>query len=223
MYVVALLLFVVMKGRGYYLAAGYPMLYAAGCVWGERRLASWSGLWTGVARTAAWTALAANIALTAVLLLPMAPINSEWWKRASGAHGDFREELGWPELVETVARVRDSLPREDRARLGILAGNYGEAGAINLYGPSYGLPRAISGINSFWLRGYGDPPPERLIVVGIGPRYLGKHFSSCRVVAHTWNRFGVENEETADHPDIFVCGGLRGSWPEFWREFRYFG
>jgi hypothetical protein len=42
---------------------------------------------------------------------------------------------------------------------GILAGNYGEAGAINLYGPAYDLPEAISGINSYWLRGYGDPPP----------------------------------------------------------------
>jgi hypothetical protein len=42
---------------------------------------------------------------------------------------------------------------------GILAGNYGEAGAINLYGPAYGLPEAMSGINSYWLCGYGDPPP----------------------------------------------------------------
>jgi len=80
---------------------------------------------------------------------------------------DFPEEIGWPELVETVAKIRDSLPQEDRARLGIPGTNYGEAGAINLYGPRYGLPSAISGVNSFWERGYGNPPPETRIVIGL--------------------------------------------------------
>jgi len=63
--------------------------------------------------------------------------------------------VGWPELVGTIAKIRDSLPAEQRARLGILAGDYGAAGAIDLYGPAYQLPPAISGINSFWQRGYG--------------------------------------------------------------------
>ena len=97
------------------------------------------------------------------------------------------------------------------------------AGAINLYGPQYGLPRAISGINSFWQRGYGDPPPETLIVIGLSREFVDEHFNSCRLVAHTWNRYGVLNEETRDHPDIFVCSGLRKSWPEFWKDFRYYG
>jgi hypothetical protein len=72
-------------------------------------------------------------------------------------------------MVETVARIRDSLPVEDRARLGILAGDDGEVGAANLYGPTYGLPSAISGMNSHWLRGYGDPPPQTIIAHG--PRF----------------------------------------------------
>ncbi len=142
---------------------------------------------------------------------------------ANQIQGDYREELGWEELTQTVAQIRYALPAEDRARLGILAGNYGEAGAINLYGDGYGLPRAISGINSFWQRGYGNPPPETLIVVGISRRFLEKNFASCQLAGHTWNRFGVENEETSDHPDIFVCRGLRQSWPEFWKDFQYYG
>ena len=133
------------------------------------------------------------------------------------------EALGWPELAQTVAKIRDSLPAQERTHLGILAGNYGEAGAIDLYGPRYGLPAAISGINSFWLRGYGDPPPETLIVVGLSAHFLQSNFSACQVVGHTWNRFGVENEETRDHPDIFVCWGLKQSWPEFWKDFQYYG
>jgi 4-amino-4-deoxy-L-arabinose transferase-like glycosyltransferase len=223
MYLVPLILFVVLKGRGYYLAAAYPMLYAAGGVWGEGWVGSMRRRWAGAMRALAWTALAANITLTVALLLPVAPVNSAWWNRALKGRSDFREEIGWPELVETVARIRDSVPMADRARLGILAGNYGEAGAINLYGPRYGLPRAISGIDSFWERGYGNPAPKTLIVVGVAPQYVDRYFSSCRVAAHTWNRFGVHNEETDDHPEVFLCAGLRPPWPEFWQRFQYFG
>jgi 4-amino-4-deoxy-L-arabinose transferase-like glycosyltransferase len=223
MYLVPLVLFVIVKGRAYYLAAAYPMLYAAGSVWGEQWLASMRRGWAITLRTLAWIALTVDIAIIMAVALPTAPINSRWWDVSNKIQGDFREELGWQELVETIAKVRDSLPAQDRARLSVLAGNYGEAGAINLYGPNYGLPRAISGINSFWQHGYGDPPPETLIVVGLSPQFLEENFASCEVVAHTWNRYGVKNEETEDHPDIYVCRGLRKPWPEFWRDFRYFG
>jgi hypothetical protein len=100
-----------------------------------------------------------DIAFAAAFALPLAPINSAWFKMAKEFNGDFQcEEIGWPELVETVAHIRDSLPRQDRVHLGILATNYGEAGAVNLYGTQYGLPRAISGVNSFSER---DAPTSR--------------------------------------------------------------
>jgi hypothetical protein len=135
----------------------------------------------------------------------------------------FREEIGWPELVETVAGIRGSLPTEERAHAGILAGNYGEAGAIDLYGPAYGLPKAISGINSYWLRGYGDPPPRTLIVVGLSRGFLERSFESCELAGHITNRYGVKNEETTEHPDIFVCRRLRLPWAEFWKQLRSYG
>jgi 4-amino-4-deoxy-L-arabinose transferase-like glycosyltransferase len=223
MYVVPLLLFMIAKGRGYYLAGAYPMLYAAGSVWGERWLASLSFRLAKAVRVVAWAALAANIVVIGALFLPIAPVNSRWFKAALKVNGDFAEELGWPELVETVAKVRDSLPPQERQFTGILAANYGEAGAVNLWGPRYGLPRAISGINSFWQRGYGDPPPQTLIVLGLSREFVDRTFVSCEVVAHTWNRYGVMNEETRNHSDIFVCRGLRRPWPEFWMDFRYYG
>src|SRR5262249_19500423 len=148
---------------------------------------------------------------------------SAWFQVANQVNGDFREEIGWPELVATVARVRDALPPQDRARLAILAGNYGEAGALRLYGPQYRLPPGISGVNSFWQAGYGNPPPQVVIVVGLSRGFVERKFASCEVAAHTWNRFGVANEETVEHPDIFVCRGLRQSWPEFWKEHRHYG
>ena len=126
-------------------------------------------------------------------------------------------------MVGWVAHVYHHLRPEDEKRAAIFCQNYGEAGAVNLYGPQYGLPRAISGVNSFWQRGYGDPPPQTLIVVGADLDDLQGEFASCRLAAHIWNRFGVENEETRDHPNVFVCHTLRKPWPEFWKTFRYFG
>jgi 4-amino-4-deoxy-L-arabinose transferase-like glycosyltransferase len=223
MYVIPLLLFVIAKGRGYYLAPAYPMLYAAGSVWGEQWLATLRRGRAVALRVLVWSALAVDILIAMAVALPTAPINSAWWKVSNKIQGDFREELGWPELVETVAQIRDKLPVEDRARLGILAANYGEAGAINLYGEQYALPRAISGVNSFWQKGYPDPPPQTLIVMGFSRKFLENNFTSCEVAGHTWNRYGVLNEETEDHPDIYVCRGLKQTWPEFWSDFQYFG
>ncbi len=223
MYLVPLLLFLILKGRAYYMAGAYPMLYAAGSVWGEKWLSSFRRGGVLTVRSLVWTALLADIALVGALALPIAPVGSLWWKVVIRTDGDLREEFGWRELVETIANVRDSLPADQRAHVGILAGNYGEAGAVDLYGPRYQLPVAISGVNSYWMRGYGDPAPQTLIVVGLPVGLLHNHFDSCQLAAHERNRYGVENEETQDHSDIFVCRGLRGSWPEFWRSFRYYG
>ncbi len=223
MYLVPLILFVVAKGRPYYLAAAYPMLYAAGSVWGEQCLATLRRGWRNFLRVLAWTALLADIALMFAVFLPMAPVNSRPWQFASKINGDLREELGWPELVETIAQIRDQLPADDRSHFGILAGNYGEAGAINLYGPRYGLPPAISGTNSYWLRSYPDSQPQTLIVLGFSRTFLDENFASCGLVAHASNRYGVPNEETEDYPGIFVCRNLKQPWPEFWKHFRRFG
>jgi len=78
-------------------------------------------------------------------------------------------EIGWPELAAIVAHVRDSIPASDCTALGVMAEDEGEAGAVNLYGRAYGLPRAVSGMNSNWLRGYGDPPPQTVRAVGFKP------------------------------------------------------
>lgn len=223
MYVIPLVLFFIAKGRSYYLAPAYPMLFAAGSSWGERWVVSLKAGWARLVKAVMWAGLAANAAIVAALFLPIAPVNSAWWKVANEVNGDLREEIGWPELAETVAAIRDSLPADQRARAAILTGNYGEAGAIDLYGPAYGLPNAISGMNSYWLRGYGDPPPQTLIVVGFSREWTESVFQSCTLADHPRNRYGIENEETVEHPDMFVCQTLRKPWPEFWKEFRYYG
>jgi hypothetical protein len=223
MYVVTLLLFTLAKGRWYYMGPAYPMLYAAGGVWGESWLATIERVRVMPIRWLVWAALIFEVVLTAAFWLPTAPLGSRWWSITNQVQGDFREQLGWHELVAEVARIRDTLTAEERAHLGILGTNYGEAGAINLYGPEYGLPRAISGVNSFWYRGYGDPPPQTVIVIGLSRRRMEEVFGQCRLAGHTWNRYGVQNEETEDHPDIWVCGPPKQGWQEVWKDFRYYG
>ena len=205
MYLIPLALFLVAEGRGYYLAPAYPMLYAAGVVFLDNWLETLQASRAKVLRVATFSALLLDVAIAIAFALPTAPVGSAWWHFAIKVNGTLREEIGWPEFAETVAKIRDTLPTEDRARLGILAGNYGEVGALNLYGEPYGLPRAISGVNSFWERGYGDPPPETLIVVGFPREWVDSHFASCQLAGHPWNRFGTANEETLEDPDMFVC------------------
>jgi hypothetical protein len=145
------------------------------------------------------------------------------WNVASDINGELNEQIGWPELVETVAGIFAALPDAQRAQTGILTGNYGEAGAINLYGPAYGLPTAISGVNSYWQRGYGDPPPTRLIILGMNLEEASRYFRACEIVGRATNTLGVLNEESEDHPSILMCGEARRSWPETWERIRTYG
>jgi 4-amino-4-deoxy-L-arabinose transferase-like glycosyltransferase len=233
MYLVPLILFISAKGRGYYLGAAYPMLYAAGAIWGEQRLASLgigssgkasSGKrWATALRSIAWAALAFDALLVGLIAMPSAPVNSPRWNFALKNNGDLVEELGWPELTAEVARIRDSLPAADRATVGILAANYGEAGALTLYGPAYNLPRPMSGINSFYAKGYVTPPPDTLIVLGFSDHFRSANFASCTVAGRVPNPYNIQNEETHDHPEIYLCRGVRQSWPDFWKDFQYYG
>jgi hypothetical protein len=222
MYVIPFLLFAVSKGRFYYVGAAYPMLLAMGAVVGEHWLA-------GLSRGRRWavegmffTGLAAFGLFFMAMIVPFAS-GGRLKEFALKNNGDLREEIGWNELVEAVAKVRDALPTEQRQNVGIVVGNYGEGGAIEMLGPAYHLPPPISLTNSAWLRGYPSPPPETLIVVGWSQHQLDREFSACRVAGHNGNSLGVKNEESEDHPDIYVCGPPRRPWPEFWSENQRFG
>ena len=223
MYALTLLAFLLARGRDYYLAPAYPMLIAAGAVWGERWVASLSTHSAAVLRGTAWRTVAIGGLCTAALTLPIAPLNSTWWRVANAVSGNFDSEIGWQEMVEQVAKVRDSLPAGEQAHLGILAGDEGEAGAINLYGPAYRLPTAISGMNENWYRGYGDPPPQTIITLGELRDFVDRNFESCTLAGRVTNRYGIANSSVAQWSDIYVCRRPRRPWPEFWAHFQYYG
>ena len=222
MYLVPLALFWIGKGRHYYLAGAYPMLLAMGAVLGERWLRSLPRWGRRTITTVYFAAFAFVLAYVCAIILPLqssGPLRNF----ALSRNGDLREEFGWDELVRTVAQIRDSLPPDQQAHLGITTGNYGEYGAIEMLGPAYGLPRPIGTTNSEWFRGYPTPPPTTLIVVGLREQEASAIFTGCRWAGHNGNSDGVRNEESQYHPDIFVCGPPRQSWPELWKEHRDFG
>lgn len=223
MYAIPLALFLSLQGRGYYLAPAYPMLIAGGAYYAGEQVHNL----TPAQRNARYSWLYYSLIIGGLCAgsfsIPVWPLNSFLWKMADNNHQLYREEVGWPELVKTVADIRDTVPLEERSRLGILAGNYGEAGAINVYGSEYNLPRAISGIDSFWLWGYGDPPPETVIVLGLEPSYAYSLFETCSIVGTNINPYDIQNEESQDHTDILLCRHLRQPWEQFWKNFHYFG
>jgi 4-amino-4-deoxy-L-arabinose transferase-like glycosyltransferase len=225
MYVITLILFVVARGRDYYIAPAYPMLMAAGAAWGERWVDSKSPYAQRRIKRALRISFTVSALAVFALTLPIAPIQSAWWRLADATanHQSFSMQIGWPELAATVAHVRDSLPSEERSSVGVLAADEGQAGAVNLYGRPYGLGEAISGMNSNWLRGYGNPPPQTVIAVGFKKEELDKIFASCEVAAQLSNPYGVVNLTLRDRDQVYVCRNIREPWPEFWKNFQYYG
>lgn len=217
------LLFWIGKARFYYTAPIYPVLLAAGSVAFGNWMRAAMPFTAKTVNRLQWTAIALNGAVFAVFVMPIAPFGGAGWRMTSKLHDQFREEIGWTDLADNVARVYNSLSADERPRTGILTGNYGEGGALNLYGPARGLPFAMSGTNSFWYRGYDPREPQTVIAVGLDEDEVNANFSSCTVAAKNANPFGVENEESRDHPDIYLCRGLKATWPEFWKKFRRYG
>jgi len=122
-------------------------------------------------------------------------------------------------MIQTVAGIYEALPSDERAQAGILAGENDEAAALNLYGDEYSLPKAISGSNTFFLRGYGSLPPETLIVVGFAQETVDSLFEQCALAGTITNPYGVEND-LRDPPNIFVCRNPLLPWDELWEQLK---
>jgi hypothetical protein len=153
-----------------------------------------------------------------VISLPVLPAAALARFPVQKVNYDLGEEIGWPTEVKVLAGVWHSLPSAERTRATLLAGNYGEAGAVDRYGASFGLPQVYCGANNFWL--WGPPPAADTVAVVIGgdPGFLRHWFSSVRVAAVYRNGLNVSDDE--EGAVIYVATGLRGSWASAWPAFR---
>ena len=88
------------------------------------------------------------------------------------------DRLGWRELASDVSGVYHGLPSQEQMNTVIVSTNYGEAGALEYYGPEYGLPHVFATHNSY--HSWGSPPDSihTFIAVFVDRRDLQKMFDS---------------------------------------------
>lgn len=204
--------FMASGGKPYYLAGLLPVLLGAGAPYVDR----WLERGVRARMAVLVSALAVSGAISAIIALPILPADS--LGPVMDANEDVGETIGWPELADSVADVHARLP--SGGPVVILARNYGEAGAIDRYGPALGLPGAYSGHNA-----YGDwgPPPDSaapVIAVGLRGGDLA-HLRDCKLAARIDNRDGVDNQERG--AAVMVCSGPRRPWSQEWPALRHLG
>jgi 4-amino-4-deoxy-L-arabinose transferase-like glycosyltransferase len=222
MFLTTFLIFLVAQGRSYYVAPAYIMLTAAGSVWWESWLST-APSWPRRLAKGLLYGLVAVGGLAAILIVkPVAPVNSVLWKTTSRLNPEVVEMVGWQDLVSQVAAISQDIPAQEKPNAAILAGNYGEAGALDLYGRGLNLPPIISGADSFWYRGYGNYEPQTVILVGFEGGYASNFFQSCTYAGMVKNKFGVENEESTRHTGLYLCREPRRPWSQMWPEMLWF-
>jgi hypothetical protein len=123
--------------------------------------------------------------------------------------------FGWPEMAAKVAEVYNKLRPAEKSKCGIFAQNYGEAGAIDFFGPRYGLPHALSGHNNYFLWGPDDYTGEVMIVLGDRREVLEKYFDRVELGSEFQNPYAMPYENNLP---IWICHGgkfpLKDLWPQ---------
>ena len=229
-YAAMLVLMIVQRCKAYYLAPAYTILFAGGGVAVE----AWTSQRGGIALRAAVLALAvASGLLTAPLAKPLLPEDtyvryaarlgvapSSGERHRLGRLPQFFADMhGWRELAETVAGVYRRLPPAEREQACIFGQNYGEAGAIDLFGPALGLPGAISAHNSYYLWGPRGCEGDVLIVIGDDRETLEGLFESVELGATFTCRDCMPYEN--DNP-IWIARGLRLPIAQLWPRIKHY-
>ena len=203
------LIFFASGGKAYYPAPIYPLLYAAGAMWLDQRFRV---RWPQV------TFAVANVALILVLLpigLPVLDAQMMVKQNLWQTRKDYADMIGWPELAHSTAAAYDSLTPDERAHAVILAQNYGEAGAIDYYGPSLGLPEAVSPHLTYWYWAPHDLNPTSVVLVGFDHAFANRTFAQCDDASVVTNGLGIQNEEYGGL--IQVCRQPRQPLFEIWK------
>jgi hypothetical protein len=227
---VLLLLMLGGRSRASYLSPAYPMLFAAGAI-GVERLVEARG--RRLLKAASFAVPVASGLVLAPFALPVLPVETfiryqaalgmaprtEENQRVGPLPQYYADMHGWEDLAATVARVYASLPEEERARCAIFAENYGEAGAIDLFGRRHGLPKAVSGHNNYWLWGPGPHTGECVIAIGGSEEDERENFREVTLGATYECRYCMPYESGLP---IWIGRGLRTPLPGIWPALRMY-
>ena len=227
-YLISFAVFVVLKGKNYYLAPIYPMLLAAGAVITERGIESVrkavAKLWL---KAAILVLLLAGGAWFAPLVVPLLPINqfvsymdslpfkvprSEHSHEGAALPQHYADQFGWEEMAATVAQAWSKIPEAERRDCGIFAQDYGQAGAIDFFGRRYGLPLALSGHQTYFLWGPRGYSGQCLIVLDDRKEVLDQLFEHVEYVGTSDNPYALER-----NIPVFICKGAKfGTLTQLW-------
>ncbi len=217
-YLVLAAVYLATGGKSYYLGVVLPVLVAAGA----QPVVDWLGRGRSAVRKAlVAAAIALTIPTTALVMLPVLPVTDLHDTPIVTMNYDEGETVGWPAYVDQIDAAFRRLPADQRMAAAVLTANYGEAGAVDRFGPGLGLPTAYSGQDGFW---YWGPPPARatvFVVVGLGGATLRRVFSTCRTVGHLDNGVGVDDQE--QRVPLRICTGRHLPWSRGWIDLRVLG
>jgi hypothetical protein len=223
-YLVFLLMMMKLHGKDYYLAPIYPMLFAAGGVFWEITVAARARTrWLKVALPVAVLVLGVIAIPLNIPILPvekivpyMNALGIKMSRTEVQDHGllpqHFGDEFGWEEMVAATAQVYKSLPPEQRAKTGILAGTYGDAGAIDFFGSRYGLPKSISPHQNYYYWGPREYTGESLILLHYELADAQRGCQSVQIGPTLNNPHAMQEE----HYTILVCRGSKIPLGEAW-------
>lgn len=219
---------ILLHGKSYYVAPVYPMMFAMGAAGLE---------WATQRRAVAWLKPALAVAIVAIsgiyapMIVPILPVNTflayehkmgiRQQKFENGREGKlpqiYADMFGWRRMTEQVARFYHSLPPDEQKKTAIFGNNYGEAAAIDFFGPKYGLPQAISGHQNYWIWGPRGYTGENIIVLGEGDPANMQHL--CRSYAVVGNTDDPLSRPTEWKP-IYYCH-LKESLAELWPDLKH--
>ncbi|HEY1984211.1 MAG TPA: glycosyltransferase family 39 protein [Terracidiphilus sp.] len=209
--------------RVYYVWPAFPLLMAGGAVYWEPLLMTQRLRWFRYCYPVLMIVMGV---VFAPMLLPVLPPET-YIRYAAALHLEtppiekwqlgplpqiYASEFGWEEMVATVALVYRSLPSEVRPKTAIFAQNFGQAGAIDLFGPRYGLPQAISGHQNYFLWGPGAYTGESVIVMQGRAEELKQFYATVEWRAHVSHPYSMPRE----HFDVFYCTGLKQPLTQVW-------
>ncbi len=230
LFLFSLLIVYLSNGKPYYMAVTYPVLICTGSVvisriFGSRKLRiiqySYSVLLiTGMLFLLPLVVpvLPPGEAAAYMQKLGIVPSTGENHKAALLPQ-TFADRFGWIEMTAEVANVFSSLPEEEKKNTYIFTGNYGEARAINYYGKSMNLPRAISGHNNFYFW-----PPDKdnittLIVIGVSREDIQEFFDDVTEAGRVESSYSVPYEN--DIP-VFIARKPKYNIKEIWPKLKHY-
>lgn len=228
-YLVFLVEMIFLHGKMYYLAPVYPMIFAAGAVWIERATEHTLWIWTKPALALGIIAVGGIYAPTILPILSVPTflayehkMGVEQQKFENQPQGVlpqiYADMFGWQEIAQTVAAYYHTLSPEEQNKTVVFANNYGDAGAIDFFGPRYGLPKSIGNHQTYWIWGPRHYTGESLIVLGDGDeRNMQIKCASYSVIGNTRHPLSRPDEWLP----IYHCRGFKWNLQEIWPETKH--